>query len=438
MLEEKLVAGTPPATSAPMSRALVVAGLFVLASLLLMDLAAGRLDAPPVHHLLHQWMSRDAQDDSWGPMIRAYDWLQAPHQTTLYQDVFFTQHVKFQYPPTSLLPLAAMHALGVEPTVPGLNLANFLIFALLALANAVFAVVLARRARQIPREALLPSLVVAGVAGVATAAFYPVIWSYVLGQAQTAIDLAFTLACLCWVSGRRAAAGVLIGAICLLKPQFGLFLIWGAFRRQWPFLIGWGAVVLPGLALSVALFGLANHLDYLATLQFLSSHGEVFYPNQSVNGLLNRLLQNGDSVNWSGTSFPPYRPLVYFGTLLSSAALILAAFFLRGRQADRGGLLDFMTAALTFTIASPIAWEHHYGILPAIFLALLFALLSARPSAGRGGFWAALTASYVLSANFFPLANEAATTPFNFVQSYLLLGGLVALWLLYRVPAPAP
>lgn len=230
---------------------------------------------------------------------------------------------------------------------------------------------------------------------------------------------------------------MLICAICLVKPQFAAFLLWGALRHQWSFLIGWCAVAFPALAISVALFGAANHLDYLSVLQFLSRHGEAYYANQSVNGLLNRMLFNGDGLNWSGTDFPPCNEVVYFGTLLSSMALILAALLVRGRQPDKGGLFDFMTAALTFTIASPIAWEHHYGILPPILIDLLFALLATPRLARSFSLWMTLGIAYVLSANDFPIANLAAGTSFNFVQSYVLFGGLAALWLLYRVETPA-
>lgn len=418
-------------------RALLLVGLFVLASILLIDAGARFLDAPPIHHLLSEWLHREAHDDSWEPMIQAYDWLRGSHQDTLYQDLFFGQHVKFQYPPTALLPLAAMDALGHQPSVGAFNAGNWLVFILVGLATAALAVILARRTGAVPSAAKLPAVAIAAVTGFATLAFYPVIWSYLLGQSQTGIDLAFVLACLCWLGERRLAAGVLIGAICLIKPQFSLFLIWGVLRRQWRFLIGGCAVALPALAVSIGLFGLANHLDYLSTLSFLSGHGEAFYPNQSVNGLLNRLLHNGDSVNWSATDFPPYQPVVYYGTRLSSAALILAALFWRARQADRGGLLDFMAAALTFTIASPIAWEHHYGILPAIFVTLVFALIAERGARRRCMDWSILAVSYVLSANFFPIANLAAAGAFNIVQSYLLLGGLAALLLLYRIPAPS-
>jgi len=416
--------------------ALWLAGLFVLGSILLMDAAAPLLHAPPMHRLLRYWLHHRADHDSWFPMILAYAWLQEPHTGTLYQGLFFSEHVKFQYPPTALLPLAAIEALGRWPSEKVFNSINWFVFAFTVLAAGAFALVAARRAEAIPVQARLASASVAVVAALATAAFFPLIRSYVLGQAQTAIDLAFALACLCWLCDRRLAAGILIGAICLVKPQFALLLLWGGFRRQWPFLIGWCIVALPALALSIALFGITNHLDYLEELRFISSHGETYYPNQSMNGLLNRMVMNGDSLVWSEGNFAPYHPLVHLGGLLTSAILILAALFLRGRRPDRGGLLDFMTATLTFTMASPVAWEHHYGILPPILIALLFALLTA-PAAGRTVWlWVALAAAYVASANFFPIANLAAASWFNFVQSYLFFAALAVLWLLYRVEAP--
>lgn len=417
-------------------RALLLVGLFVVVSIVAIDSAARHFDALTVHHLLWIWLGGHALDDSWAPMIQAYDWLQAPHPSTLYQDIFFSQHVKFQYPPTALLPLALLETLGIRPSAEVLNRISWVWIVVTALAMMAYSVLLAERSGVVARDDRRARALVAIIAAVAVMTFYPVIEAYWIGQVQVWLSAIFILACLCWLLERRLAAGILIGLVCLLKPQFALFLVWGALRRQWPFLIGWGLVVVPGLALSLALFGLANHLDYLSALQFLARHGEVFYPNQSVNGLLNRLLLNGDSLTWSGTTFPPYRPVIYFGTLLSSAILILAALFLRARQRDRAGLLDFLTAALSFTIASPIAWEHHYGILPPIFVSLLFALLAERTNRRRWDLWTVLAMAYVLSANFFPIANLTALSSLNFLQSYLLFAGLATLWLLYRVPTP--
>ena len=63
--------------------------------------------------------------DSWDPMIAALDWLQRSHEGKLYQSIFFQQQIKFQYPPTSLLPLAAMRAAGVPLSPDLLNVVGW-------------------------------------------------------------------------------------------------------------------------------------------------------------------------------------------------------------------------------------------------------------------------------------------------------------------------
>jgi hypothetical protein len=223
---------------------------------------------------------------------------------------------------------------------------------------------------------------------------------------------------------------VLIGLICMIKPQFGVFLVWGLLRRQWGFVAGIAAVGVPLTLLSVILYGWDNHLDYLATLQFISRHGESYYANQSINGLLNRLLGNGEAVLWTKGAFPPFHPFIYYATLASSAAIMLAALFYRARE-NAGGLFDFLIAALSFTVASPVAWEHHYGILPPIYAAIFLALCARSPSRGRPLLFVLLTASYVLTAHVFPIKWAPAGLA-SLVQSYLLFGALIALWLLYQ------
>jgi hypothetical protein len=418
-------------------RRLLLAGLFILLCIGLCNVAARALNMESSRNQLHAWALDPGHGwaDSWDPMIAALDWLQKPHAGKLYESIFFQQQIKFQYPPTSLLPLAVMRAAGVPLSPDLLNVVGWVWIVATALALAGFAVVLAERSGVAAKGDVLTRALAAGMAVVATLTFYPVMLAYTIGQVQVWINALFIFACLAWVLERRGAAGMLIGAICLLKPQFGLFLAWGLLRGQWRFLLGWGAVAVPASVLSVALFGLANNLDYLTVLQFLSRHGENYFHNQSVNGLLNRLLVPGDSLVVPPV-FPPYHPVVYIGTLVTSLALVLAALFLRGRAADKGGFLDFLTAALTFTIASPIAWEYHYGVALPILAALLFALLRLPRGTAGLGLWAGLGLAYLLTANFFPITNLLAETSLNVVQSYLLLAGLLTLWLLYRVATP--
>jgi alpha-1,2-mannosyltransferase len=426
-----------PATSGSPLRLLALFGVLVLVSLVAVELVFRLTAQPPPHGDFSAWLFHPerALDDSWGPMNMAYRWLRGPHEGTIYQQIFFAQHVKYQYPPTALLPIAALDLGGIEPSVTLLNAIGRFSVCVIALANAVLAAMLASRVAPAAGGMAARMLLVA-VTAVATVLFYPVMRAYNIGQIQTVIDAAFLLACLCWLIGQRFGTGMLIGAICLLKPQFGLFLVWGLLRRQRSFVIGWCAVFGIGLAVSIALFGLDNHLDYLTVLQFLSRHGEGFFGNQSVNGLLNRWFFPETRAPFAFHDFPPYQPLIYIGTMLSSVLLVLAALFVRGRYADRGGLLDFLAAALTFTIASPIAWDHHYGVLAPIFVSLLFGILALPQASARWRLLALLGIAYLLSATFVRFGDMTSGAWLDPLESYLLFAGLASLWLLYRVPAP--
>jgi len=384
-----------------------------------------------------QWLMHpgDGEDDSWKPMLAVLDWLKHPTDGFLYQNVFFIQNYKFQYPLSSMLPLELLEKVGVHPSVDLLNDIGWFGILISVLAMVAYSLVLAERSGAMQRGDGAARMLVGGLAIFATLTFYPIMYAYTIGQVQVWITAAFMLACLCWALERRLTAGILIGAICLLKPQFALFVIWGMLRGQWRFVIGGCVATVPIVAFTLVHYGWDNNLDYLRVLRFLSWHGEIYYPNQSIGGLLNRMIVSGDSLDPIG--FPDHNPIVYGGMLASSAVLVLSALFLRARAPDRGGLMDFLTAALTFTVASPIAWEYHYGIELPIFATLLFALCAQPEGRGRRGLWAALAVVYFFSANHFAAANATAGTPFNFVQSYLFFAGLGTLWLLYRFRTPS-
>ena len=56
-------------------------------------------------------------------------------------------------------------------------------------------------------------------------------------------------------------------------------------------------------------------------------------------------------------------------TVISSSLILLAAIARQSKGEDR--VVDFCGMAVSLTIASPIAWEHHYGILLPIFAIML-------------------------------------------------------------------
>ena len=66
--------------------------------------------------------------------------------------------------------------------------------------------------------------------------------------------------------GRKAGSGFLLGVICLIKPHYGLFLVWAALRREWRFFVVCGVTIFVGLVASVAVYWWANHVDYAKLL----------------------------------------------------------------------------------------------------------------------------------------------------------------------------
>lgn len=334
--------------------------------------------------------------DSWRPMRFALDWFHQHPGGRLYEQLFMIDRIKFQYPLSSLLPLHALSVLGIAPAYADLNRVNFWLVAVNVFVAGAFTFTMARRS---PAYAPLrwQFAIVGALSGLL---FYPLLRAYHLGQVQVWINVLFALSALAWLSGRKQLAGVMIGSICLLKPQFAMFMLWGLLRREWHFLAGWLAVISLGLLASLAVFGLQNHLDYIAVLRALSRSGEAFIANQSFNGLLNRLFTTSDPAVWHPNGFPPFHPGIYAGTLLTSGAIIGAALLVPLGGKSASGLLDFLGAALSFTIASPIAWDHHYGILPVIYIAMMFVLLERRASSGTSSGLATLAASYLLTGHW--------------------------------------
>lgn len=381
--------------------------------------------------------------NSWFVMTIAYDYARYPHQTPLYTEVFFNRKVKFQYPPSAFFPVAAMRLAGIDRVRvadhyfgpwPSINEAVGWVF-VLAMAIAVAALLHIQLKRSnVPADARCSFAACTVIAAGATLTFYPVMKAFTLGQIQVWLNAIFALSLLGWLTGRKTTSGVLMGLICAIKPHFGLFLIWAMVRREWYFMIACGTTILIALVASLATFGWADNVDYLRVIAHLAERGEAYFPNQSINGLLNRLMSIGDPAHYNNLAFninefPPFTPWIYRTTVISSAIILLAAIARRGGEQDRAR--DFCRMAVSLTIASPIAWEHHYGVLLPVFAVILPGEIEDR----RRALW--LAVAYVLVSTFIPAANLLAATPLNVMQSYVLAGAFVLLVLLYVPRTPA-
>ena len=379
-------------------------------------------------------------DDSWGIMSVSLEYAQEQHDKPLYSEIFFERKLKFQYPPSSLFAVAGLVWLvgpeGIrteECKVYDLPTINDVLGWFFILMSAVCAAALLeiglRRQQAPPASGAMVAARFAIVLALALT-FYPLVKAYTLGQIQNWLNGLFALALLCWVTGRKVPSGALIGLMALVKPQYGAFVLWGLLRREWGFTAALAATGIVGVTGSIMAYGFANHIDYLQVLEFLAERGETYYPNQSMNGLLNRVMVLIDPAHWNSidfndNAFPPFSPLVSGGTLVASILLLSATLFRRGNTGDPDRTFDFCTIALSLTIASPIAWEHHYGTIFPIFAVLLASVIGDRRRL------LLLTISYVLISNYIPVTNLLADTVFNVAQSYLLAGAIVVLLLLH-------
>ena len=410
---------------------------FALTNALLVDLTLANLPGRPqaitALHYTRETLRGVGARDSWEPMRLALSHLDSPEAAPVYQALFFEGGVKFQYPTSSLLPLSALRA-AFGPAALSDAALNALSRAAFAALVVLVALLLLRAAAESPATASRSpgeSVLRALCAALLVATFYPLVRGVVLGQLQTWVDLLFTAVVLAWMGGRPALAGALAGLACALKPTLGLLGLWGLVRRHWGFTAAFGVSLgLLGIA-SGLLYGFSHHADYLRLLASVAERGESFQPNQSPNGLANRLLGNGDPLQWSPAALAPYHPAVHAATLAGGLALAWLALGYRRAEARGAELEDLMLAALAATAAAPIAWEHHYGIALPIFAAALPRTLATAGGLRVGVVLLAL--AYALVSHDVRALAELAGGPASPLASYILAGGLLLLVQLVRL-----
>lgn len=370
--------------------------------------------------------------DSWRAILHAY--LESERGENVdYYATAAANAIKFQYPPSSLalFDLVPDKRRTFEELGRGAPLNTVLSWlGRLAVVASIFLTVAvlhlgltrasgepsARDATRLPTLTLLTAML----------AFtsHPLMAAYTLGQVQVFLNAAIALALLLYFLERRLAAGICIGLCCLIKPQYAVILLWAALRKDWRFAVGLSAVAAVGGVLALVRFGLSDHLRYLELLRTIAQRGEAFWMNQSMNGLVNFLVGNGDPREFDVFDYAPYRPLVHAATFLSSAVILgLALWPLK--TSTRPGAVELSLVILASTMASPIAWEHHYGaIFPVFAIAFAAALNLERP----GWFLWALGASYLLTAFTLQRPELLFASTWSGLLAYHLLFGSVTLF----------
>jgi hypothetical protein len=357
-----------------------------------------------------------------------------PRSKPIYTALYFENNVRFQYPPSSLLVLKALRGSGRAGPLSDERLNGiswWCVWGIAAVLARVF--FLARK-----RFGLTPKVVRTSEFGFAllavafTLTFYPVVRGYSLGQIQVWIDLLIAGVVWQWLEGHRRTSGVFLALICVIKPTLAVVVIWGALRKQWDFIQGFALPMVCFALVSLLVFGWNNHTDYLGVLSYISQHGEIFHPNQSMNGLLHRLFHNGNSLEWERSLLMTYNPWVHGGTFVSTLGLMLLGLFPPRSGPRDAGPLELSIVILCSTLASPTVWTHHYGVTLPLFAIALPAVLALEPDR-RARYFAPLLISFMLISNNFQLLNRLSETNFNVLQSYVYFGGLTFLALLVRL-----
>jgi alpha-1,2-mannosyltransferase len=383
----------------------------------------------------YSWfMLSGAMDDSWFPMGLAYARVTGQTPGTL-RDLFFVDLVKFQYPATSLLLYSALDFVGIQPTVKSLNVVVWL--SVFATPFVIFqtCVVYIDKNNGTLRLDPAAKYMIAGAFAAATLFFYPIMISWRLGQIQAILNLMFALACLCWVSDRKVASGMFLALTCMIKPQLSLFLVWALLRRQMDFAIGLVIALGCGVLLSLVLYGWGNNIYYLEVLQFISRRGEIFWDNSSVNGFMNGIMHPNETQVWKYHEFPPYHPVTYALTILTSVAIIGMALFWNKSSPASGSALDFGTAGLSFTMASPIAWGHHYGVVMPVFAISFIAIALQANGNRRRNLLIGWGVCLLIFSNYWNMTERLAGTSLAFLQYWRLYAAFGFLWILYRLQA---
>jgi hypothetical protein len=382
-------------------------------SLLLVAKYGRRPDTATLEILTHAAISQSGTDSTLYMQMGESAFRSGNH--LIYSRLFFGDHQKFIYPPSSLFLMEALDAL------PQLRLSAALVWKMLLLfgwLGSVATGVLFYRSQR--RQAGAIELCAVALLG---ALFLPFAEALYRGQVQMLLTFLWGVSLLLWTRGRTGWAGFVLALTCMFKPQLAVFLLWGVLRREWRFTGVFAVTSAAVLGCSILRFGLQNHLDYLAVLSYLSRHGEALWANQSMNGLMNRLLRNGDPASWNPTVYPPYMPVVYVLSTCFSVLCLAVGLLVPWLCGWRRTTADFLFFGCVSVLMSPIAWEHHYG-----YFFFVFSFLLARSGELSRRRWALITICLLAVSNRLPkLDSLCGAGPSSLLGDYLFFSAIVLL-----------
>jgi hypothetical protein len=269
--------------------------------------------------------------------------------------------------------------------------------------------------------------------------FYPLVWSFELGQNSLFLFLVWTL--LLWsLAGRRETiAGTALAFLIFVKLGPVLLIPWLAWRRFFKTLAIALLALFVFLGISMWGVGWGEMKTYFTGIVPLLSTGTPYFQNQSLLGHLIRMdsgvspLSAAADASISASAFAGY----VFTSLAIIGVQALGVFVQRNDRQEQI-VHEFSGWILVLLMVVPIVWSHHLvlAIIPLAYTtSRIINRLNAPDGLTKWSQWilplAVLIVSGVLQGAASPSQHTVETIDYTALLSYRLLGVLL-LWILLQ------
>lgn len=274
----------------------------------------------------------------------------------------------------------------------------------------------------------------AAILAVTFAVFGPMLYSLREGNLSHFLLFGLCGALACLTSGRHVAAGLLLGAVAVLKPSLGLIGVYFLLRGQWRVVAGGAAVCIGAALLSLLIFGWEiNLLWYEQAVAPFAAGPVPGFNAQSLPAFVARYETGLPGLrDWDAHTLSATGGIWAAGLAGLVGLLFLAACLRKGWRPPSQNVieLELLLVIAVSCVVSSLSWSHYYvWLLPA------FVWAWKQADTGAATRWA-LAAAFVLCLPLEFLSysmGEGRFAPLtNILTSHLLAGGLILFGILLR------
>jgi hypothetical protein len=201
--------------------------------------------------------------------------------------------------------------------------------------------------------------------------FYPLDMSLGTGQIDALIALLALVSFLLYRADRPRWAGIVLACIALIKPTVGALILFYCCRRAWPVVAAFAATVAAGIAASAAVAGSAVLWEYREVAVGWADAFGVLPLNQSIHGLVARLL--APAVDRPPVGVAGDVSLALEALLVVAAGALTVCLLRGGEPAEiRLGALQYYAAFSVLLLGIPFTENTHLTwLLPGVGVLLV-------------------------------------------------------------------